>query len=88
MNRTVIENTDEETKGAWPLVVINPDAHSEEYKRVLARPYPSYLRLTDSWGNNKACVCKEKLQLNIFCVCIARYYCPSCGRGGCVGGHD
>lgn len=78
---TIVPNTDETTKKAWPLVMRQGD------KDTLARPWGAGWR-TDVYGNNRACNCAELLKLNIFCVCYGVSYCPNCGHSGCVGGHD
>jgi len=55
-------------------------------KKYRARPWTG--RRTDSWGNNRACNCAELKQVDSFCVCIGRCWCPTHGGPRCVGGHD
>lgn len=64
----------------WPLTVKIKD------KRYEARAY--YGRKSDVYGNNRACDCSDLLQVNTFCVCIARVWCSKHGGPRCVGGHD
>lgn len=45
-------------------------------------------RRTDVYGNNRACACKDLMEVNTFCVCIGRSWCPTHGGPRCVGGHD
>lgn len=45
---------------------------------------------TDTYGNNRACDCKELRKVKKFCVCYGICWCPNHPERGlrCVGGHD
>ncbi len=45
-------------------------------------------RKSDVYGNNRACNCPDLVQIDRFCVCIARVWCEKHGGPRCVGGHD
>lgn len=55
-------------------------------KEFKLTPYSG--RRTDVYGNNRACNCPNLMQVNRFCVCIARVWCEKHGGPHCVGGHD
>lgn len=71
----------------WPIPSNPPWSKMEiSGKEYQVRPYRG--RKTDAYGNNRACDCKDLMEVNTFCVCIARCWCPKHGGPRCVGGHD